>query len=159
MIPLDTQAIGVIYAIFRGDDQLARELYAYAQDGFALKNRRIATSKKAESYNQTYAAKGPFTGFRPYLGKGAPDVLWFEGTAEMRLVGSFLGESTDMLDKSMNAWWDVTRKQGLAPLGADKTVIDYSYNQYHVWPTAAAGAWAVLSGASNETSWAIPPGE
>ncbi|HEV7773516.1 MAG TPA: hypothetical protein VGO48_09560 [Conexibacter sp.] len=159
VIPLDTQAIGVVYAIFRGDDQLAKELYAYAKAGFALKNRKIATSKKTESYNMTYAAKGPFSGFRPYLGKGAPDVLWFEGTAEMRLVGSFLGESTETLDKSMNAWWDVTRKQGLAPLGADKTVTDNTYNQYHVWPTAAAGAWAVLSGASKETSWAIPPGE
>jgi hypothetical protein len=30
------------------------------------------------------------------------------------------------------------------------------YNEYHVWPTAAAGAWTVLSGASNDTDWADP---
>ena len=48
----------------------------------------------------------------------------------------------------MNSWWDVTRKQGLAPLGADRTITNNPYNEYHVWPTAAAGAWTVLSGAA-----------
>ena len=65
-------------------------------------------------------AKGPFRGYRPYIGKKAPDVLWFEGTAEMRFVSTFLGQPTEALDASMNSWWDVTRKQNLAPLGADR---------------------------------------
>jgi hypothetical protein len=38
----------------------------------------------------TYEAKGPFSGYRPYIGKRAPDVLWFGGTAEMRFALSFL---------------------------------------------------------------------
>ena len=159
VIPLDTQAIGVIYAIFRGDMDLAKQLYVYATSEFPLKDRSIVLSSKASTYNMTYEAKGPFTGFRPYLGKGAPNVLWFEGTAEMRLISRFLGDDTSALDESMNAWWDVTRKQGLAPLGADRTITRNPYNQYHVWPTAAAGAWTVLSGAAKDVDWAVAPDE
>lgn len=156
VVPLDTQALGVIYARFLGDDELAKQVYEYAQQNFAIKGRSIALSNKKASYNMTYEAEGPFSGYRPYIGKRAPDVLWFEGTAEMRFASSFLGQPTDELDASMNSWWDVTRKQGLAPLGADRTITNNPYNEYHVWPTAAAGAWTVLSGASQDTNWADP---
>ncbi len=154
VVPLDTQALGVIFARFVGDDDLAKQVYEYAQQNFAIKGRSIALSSKKASYNMTYEAEGPFSGYRPYIGKRAPDVLWFEGTAEMRFVSSFLGQPTEALDASMNSWWDVTRKQGLAPLGADRTVTNSPYNEYHVWPTAAAGAWTVLSGAAKDTDWA-----
>lgn len=156
VIPLDTQALGVIYALVRQDQDLAKQLYEFAQQSFAIADRSIALSPRRATYNMTYEAKGPFTGYRPYLGKQAPDVLWFEGTAEMRFVSAFLGQPTDELDASMNVWWDVTRKQGLAPLGADRTVTGNAYNDYHVWPTAAAGAWAVLSGAAADAEWATP---
>ncbi len=157
IVPLDTQALGVIYARFLGDDELAKQVYEYAQKNFAIGGRSISLSSKKASYNMTYEATGPFSGYRPYIGKGSPDVLWFEGTAEMRFVSTFLGQSTEALDASMNSWWDITRKQGLAPLGADRTITKNPYNEYHVWPTAAAGAWTVLSGASNDTEWANPP--
>ncbi len=156
VIPLDTQALGIIYAMFRNDGDLAKQVYEYTQQNFPLENRSITLSSKPKSYNMTYQAKGPFRGYRPYIGKGAPDVLWFEGTAEMRFVSTFLGQPTEELDQSMNSWWDVTRKQGLAPLGADRTITNNPYNEYHVWPTAAAGAWTVLSGAAKDTAWADP---
>jgi hypothetical protein len=156
VVPLDTQALGVVYARFLGDDDLAKQVYEYAQQNFAIDGRSIALSSKKTSYNMTYEAKGPFSGYRPYIGKRAPDVLWFEGTAEMRFVSNFLGQPTETLDASMNSWWDVTRKQGLAPLGADRTITNSPYNEYHVWPTAAAGAWTVLSGAAKDTDWANP---
>jgi hypothetical protein len=156
IIPLDTQALGIIYAMFRDDTDLAKQVYEYTQQNFPLEGRSITLSSKPKTYNMTYQAKGPFRGYRPYIGKGAPDVLWFEGTAEMRFVSTFLGQPTEELDQSMNSWWDVTRKQGLAPLGADRTITNNPYNEYHVWPTAAAGAWTVLSGAANDTAWADP---
>jgi hypothetical protein len=156
VIPLDTQALGIIYAMFRNDSDLAKQVYEYTQQNFPLENRSITLSVKPKTYNMTYQAKGPFRGYRPYIGKGAPDVLWFEGTAEMRFVSTFLGQPTEELDQSMNSWWDITRKQGLAPLGADRTITNSPYNEYHVWPTAAAGAWTVLSGAAQDTAWADP---
>jgi hypothetical protein len=156
VVPLDTQALGIVYARFIGNDDLAKQVYEYAQQNFAVDGRSIALSSKKASYNMTYEASGPFSGYRPYIGKRAPDVLWFEGTAEMRFVSSFLGQPTEALDASMNSWWDVTRKQNLAPLGADRTITNSPYNEYHVWPTAAAGAWTVLSGAARDTAWADP---
>jgi|GEM_PF-2087219 len=156
VVPLDTQALGVIYARFIGDDDLAKQVYEYAQQNFAIGERSIALSDDRASYNMTYEASGPFNGYRPYIGKGAPDVLWFEGTAEMRFASSFLGQPTEALDASMSSWWDITRKQNLAPLGADRTITDSPYNEYHVWPTASAGAWTVLSGAAQDTAWADP---
>jgi hypothetical protein len=156
VVPLDTQALGIIYARFLGNDDLAKQVYEYAQQNFAIGGRSIALSSRKASYNMTYQAEGPFSGYRPYIGKRAPDVLWFEGTAEMRFVSTFLGQPTEALDASMNSWWDVTRKQNLAPLGADRTITNSPYNEYHVWPTAAAGAWTVLSGAAQDTAWADP---
>jgi hypothetical protein len=156
VVPLDTQALGIVYARFIGDDDLAKQVYEYAQQNFAIDGRSISLSNKRASYNMTYEASGPFSGYRPYIGKRAPDVLWFEGTAEMRFVSTFLGQPTEALDASMNSWWDVTRKQNLAPLGADRTITNSPYNEYHVWPTAAAGAWTVLSGAAQDTAWADP---
>jgi hypothetical protein len=158
-LPLDAQALGVMYATFRGDSDLAKQTYAFAQENFQVTDRSIERSKDEATYNMTYEAKGPFSGYRPYLGKHTPDVLWFEGTAEMRLISSSLGGPIDELDRSMRAWWDVTRKDGLAPLGADRTVTGNPYNEYHVWPTAAAGGWTVLSGAGDKDSWVEPPQE
>lgn len=154
VVPLDTQAIGVVYAAFRNDWDLAKQAYVFAQENFAVADRSIALSKDPATFNLTYEAKGPFSGYRPYLGKGAPDVLWFEGTAEMRFVSAFIGADTSALDASMKSWWEVTREKGLPPLGADRTVTDSRYNEYHVWPTSAAGAWTVLSRQSDDTEWA-----
>jgi hypothetical protein len=153
-IPLDAQALGVIYSFMRGDENLGKQVHTYAQSNFLVSGRSVELSKDLATYNMTYEAKGPFTGYRPYLDEKAPDVLWFEGTAEMRFITSAIGEPTDELDKSTDAWWAITRKQGLAPLGADRTVTGNPYNEYHVWPTAAAGGWTVLSGAADGTTWA-----
>ena len=154
VLPLDAQALGVIYAFMRGDENLAKQVYTYAQDNFQVNGRSIELSSDPASYNMTYEAKGPFSGYRPYLGEKTPDVLWFEGTAEMRFISSAIGAPTDELDKNTDAWWAVTREDGLAPLGADRTITGSAYNEYHVWPTAAAGGWTVLSGASDGASWA-----
>lgn len=153
-LPLDVQALGVIYSFMRGNEDLGKQVYSFAQENFRVSDRSIEQSSNPATYNMTYEAKGPFSGYRPYLGEKTPDVLWFEGTAEMRFIASAIGEPTNELDKSTHAWWDITRGDGLAPLGADRTVTDNPYNEYHVWPTAAAGGWTVLSGAAPDTTWA-----
>jgi hypothetical protein len=151
--PLDAQTLGALFALSRANVTLGLETYNYAQQNFALSGRSIELSKTPATYNMTYQAKGPFTGYRPYLGTGAPEVLWFEGTAQMRLVSALLGQRTDTLDASVNSWWNVTRKEGVGPLGADRTVTGNKYNEYHVWPTAAAGSWTILSRATSSLGW------
>lgn len=149
VVPLDAQTLGSMFALSRSNYTLGLETYYYAQANFALSGRTIELSKTAATYNMTYQAKGPFTGYRPYIGTGAPDVLWFEGTSEMRLVSTLLSQATQTLDASVTSWWNVTRKEGVGPLGSDRTVTNNRYNEYHVWPTAAAGSWTILSRAGS----------
>ena len=92
------------------------------------------------SFNQTYSAPGPFSGYRPYA-EGGPDVLWAEGTAQVRFALKALGENTSALDKSMSAWGAVTKA---GTLGADRAATVQDLNEYHVWPTSAAASWTLL---------------
>jgi hypothetical protein len=46
------------------------------------------------------------------------------------------------------------RPSGRGPYG-DREPVD----EYHVWPTAAAGGWTVLSGAGDKDSRVEPPQE
>jgi hypothetical protein len=143
---LDVQALGAAYLAGRGEGDLGELVLAHAQSAFALSGRSISLSLEPSSYNETYSSPGPFTGYAPYIGSGAPNVLWFEGTAEMRMAQAALGQSTMGLDQSMSAWESVTAGDSGAPLQADQALSSPAYGvEYHVWPAAAAGAWVTLS--------------
>ena len=145
---LDTQAIGSMYLIGRSQPQLGRLVLAGAESGYAIGDRSIELSPEKATFNGTYAAGGPFIGYRPYLGADAPDVLWFEGTAEMRLAHAAFGDDTSELDASMARWSAITSGRGEAPLGADRTITDGGGGEYHVWPSGAAASWSLLSAAA-----------
>ena len=141
---LDADALGALYLESRGESTYAQEVISYAQSAFALTGRSIAQSSSAATYNMTYSAKGPFSGFKPYLGNGAPNVLWTEGSAEMLLAQASLGEPTSSLATSLAAIAAITPLE--APLQADQTTTVPAYGaEYHVWPAAAAGAWMLLA--------------
>src|SRR6201999_1628307 len=91
---LDVQALGAIYLQGIGEGDLGKLVLAHAQSAFALNGRSISLSSEPSTYNMRYSAPGPFTGFAPYLGTGAPAVMWFEGTAEMRMASAAYGQST-----------------------------------------------------------------
>jgi microcompartment protein CcmK/EutM len=157
---LDVQALGAAYLLGRGEGDLGALVLAHAQSAFALHGRSIALSAEPASYNMTYSSPGPFTGFAPYLGVGAPNVLWFEGTAEMRYLDTLYGQSTTTLDESIVQWAAPTKKDSGAPLQADRTVTTPAYNaEYHVWPAAAGAAWVILSQSTPKfLSAALPSG-
>lgn len=141
---LDADALGTLYLESHGENTVAQEVLAYATSAFAVGGRSIVHSSDPSTYNMDYAANGPFSGFKPYLGTGAPDVLWTEGSAEMQLAQASVGESTSALRASLTAIAAVTPSD--APLQADKTVTSVAYGEeYHVWPAAAAGAWMLLA--------------
>ena len=141
---LDADALGTLYLESHGEPTVAQEVLAYANGAFAVTGRSIVHSSSAATYNMTYAARGPFSGFKPYLGAGAPDALWTEGSAEMMLAQASLGQPTATLRQSLNAIAAVT--PNTAPLQADQTVTNPAYGaEYHVWPAAAAGAWTLLA--------------
>ena len=125
-----------------GQPALAAQVLAYAQATFALAGRAVSESADPATYNLTYSAPGPFSGFAPYAGPGAPDVLWAEGAGQMRLATAALGLDTGALDKSIAAWAAITKGQG--PLQADRKLTTGDY-EYHPWPASTAAAWTVLS--------------
>lgn len=143
---LDTQALGAMFLASRGQSSLALAVLAYAQSTFAIVSPAITLSSEPATYNTTYAALGPFVGYEPYAGAGAPEVLWFEGTAEMRDALATLGQSTTALDQSMAQWQAITSANSGAPLQANRTLTSTAYGvEYHVWPAAAAAAWTMIA--------------
>jgi hypothetical protein len=143
---LDAQALGAMYLQGLGQSVLGKLVLAHAQSSFALSGQSISLSAAPATYNMSYSAPGPFSGYEPYLGSGAPDVLWFEGTAEMRMATAAYGQSTTALDQSMAQWQAVTKKSNDAPLQANQTLTSLAYGvEYHVWPAAAPAAWVILA--------------
>jgi hypothetical protein len=144
---LDVQAYGAMYLQGTGRPDLAAQVLAYAQKNFAINNRSVDLSADPDTYNMTYSAAGPFAGYMPYAGAGAPDVLWAEGSGEMRLAEAALGQDTKTLDQSISNWTAITSGQGQGPLQANRT---YTGNgvQYHAWPASTAAAWTALADSS-----------
>lgn len=134
--PLDAQTLGVIYLLARNRAADAAKVRAYIDAAFKVTNRTIVKSSTPATYNMTYAANGPFTGYRPYA-TGGPDVLWEEGTAQALVATDLLGQD-DSAQNTALATWAVN-----GPLQADRTITT-SVNEYHVWPASAAAGWMLL---------------
>ena len=141
---LDADALGALYLESRGERSIAQQVLSYAASAFGVSGRSIVESSNPATFNMSYSAKGPFSGFKPYLGTNAPTALWTEGSAEMLLAQASLGQSTTVLSNSLNSIAAITPTT--APLQADQTVTSTAYGaEYHVWPAAAAGAWMLLA--------------
>jgi hypothetical protein len=141
---LDADALGVMYLQAHGETNNAQKVLAYAQGAFALSGRSIVKSSDSATYNETYSAPGPFSGFAPYIGTDAPNVVWTEGTSEMLVAAAGLGQSTSTLASSLRAIAAIT--PGEAPVMADRTLTSIPYGEeYHVWPSAAGGAWMLIA--------------
>jgi hypothetical protein len=141
---LDADALGVLYLAAKNETANAQKVLAYTNSAFAVSGRSITKSTSVDTYNNTYAAAGPFSGFRPFVGIGAPDVMWTEGSAEMVLADLAGGQSSTAVNTSLPAIAALTPTSG--PLMADRTVTNLAYSaEFHVWPSAAAGAWLMLA--------------
>lgn len=135
--PLDAQTLGVQYLVARNRAADAAKVRAYIDAAFKLTNRTIVKSSATSTYNMTYAANGPFTGYRPYA-SGGPDVLWEEGTAQALVATDLLGQDDTAQNLALAAWGAV------GPLQSDRTVTS-TVNEYHVWPASAAAGWMMLA--------------
>ena len=143
--PLDAQAYGALFEKANGDTTAASNVLTYAKTNFAVSGRSIVKSTNSATYNNTYAATGPFSGYKPYLEASGPNVLWFEATPMIRMVTSALGQSVTTLDSWITSWRAVAGST-VGPLQADQTLTNAAYGvEYHVWPSAAPAAWVILS--------------
>lgn len=155
---LDVQALGAIYLVGRGRLPAASEVAGRIPERFGVDNRKIRLSGNLDKYNMTWSSTESFDGFKPYDAPGVPNVIWFEGNAQVRAATAATGGSVTSLDAESRKWRNVTASSAsAAPLQANETVTDTKKNfdvEYHVWPAAAAAAWWLL--ASNEPRFLIP---
>jgi hypothetical protein len=143
--PLDVQALGAQYEKLLGNVTPAKAVETYAVNNFAVSNRSIVTSTDPATYNNTYSAPGPFSGYRPYLGDTGPKVLWFEGTAMLRSAAAATTQPLSTLDTQIKAWQAITGSS-VGPLQSDQTLSNPAFGvEYHVWPSAAPAAWVLIA--------------
>jgi hypothetical protein len=143
--PLDVQILGALFEVANGNTTTAGNVLTYAKNNFATTGRSIVKSTDPGTYNNTYAAAGPFSGYKPYKDTLGPNVLWFDGTPMVRMLTSVLGQSTTTLDSWITSWRAVAGST-VGPLQANQTVSNTAFGvEYHVWPAASAAAWVLLS--------------
>jgi hypothetical protein len=131
--PVDAQAMGIQWLLGRGRTEDARAVAATADAMLLVAGRRIDGRDGA----------GAFTGYKPYAEAWGPDVLWMEGTLQMRMAKAALGQDVAALDDSADRWAALT--SGGMLLHADREVVGNPAGDYHVWPAAAPAAWLALS--------------
>jgi hypothetical protein len=128
--PVDVQALGILWLLGQGRTADARDVETSADATMSVHGRTVRWRS---------AAGETFSGYRPYAGAAGPDVLWMEGTLQMRMAKAQLGSDTAALDDSIGRWAALTGPDVL--LQADRT----GGEDYRVWPAAAPAAWLRLS--------------
>jgi hypothetical protein len=142
--PLDAQTLGIIYLLARGRYADALKVHNYVESAFKLSSRTITKSTAVATFNNSYSASGPFSGYRPYA-TGGPDVIWHEGSAQADFTTGLLGLDNSAQDKAIAAWAAVTTSRKQGPLQSDRTVTDSTINEYHVWPASAGTSWSLIA--------------
>lgn len=127
--PSDAQALGILWLLAAGREDTARAVADTAEATLRVRDRALDWPGAEGAW---------FTGYRPFAGDWAPDVLWMEGTLQLRLARGRLGAADAELDAAIDRWAALT-PPGLL-LHADRAAGDY-----HVWPAAAPAAWLRLA--------------
>lgn len=125
--PLDVQAFGALWLAARGRPDDARAVLSGADATMRVTERRVPGATES------------FTGYKPFADAWGPDVLWMEGTMQVRHAKARLGLPVADLDDSAARWAALTAP-GM-PLQADRT----DGGDYHAWPAAGAAAWMRLA--------------
>ncbi|HST42287.1 MAG TPA: hypothetical protein VLK58_22400 [Conexibacter sp.] len=141
-VPTDVQALGALYLQLRGDGRATQVATNLAQGGFLIAPRKTA------------AGAGPYSGYRPYLDAGSPDVVWSEGTFEAALALKRLGVSSPATTTAVAQLTASTDNGAVAPIGADRNIDGTKWGEFHTWPTSAAASWLLVLGASNQLLYA-----
>ena len=128
--PVDVQALGILWLLGQGRPADAKHVETSADKTLLVHGRTVRWPS---------AAGETFTGYRPYADAWGADVLWMEGTLQMRMAKAQLGSDTVALDDSIHRWTALTGPDML--LQADRAAGE----DYHAWPAAAPAAWLRLS--------------
>lgn len=134
-VPSDVQALGAMYLHARGDGRAA-QVARYLRERFYVAPRSTA-------------GIGTLSGFRPYAGTGAPDVIWSEGTIQASLALDRTGLDSSLADDAV-VRLAATIRTVTGPVGADRDSSSADWGEYHTWQTSAAGSWLLIRAASRQ---------
>jgi hypothetical protein len=127
---LDVQAFGIQWLLGQGRRADALAVATYTDATMAVSGRSMGGA-------------GPLSGYRPYADAWGPDVLWVEGTMQMRAAKRALGLDTTVIDQTADT---LSR---LCPAGylpqSDRDVVGNRAGDYRTWNAAGAGSWLMLS--------------
>jgi hypothetical protein len=120
--PVDAQALGALWLL-----------------GHGRRAEAVAVLRAADA--RLLVTHGALTGYRPFGDAWGPDVIWTEGTLQMRLARAAAGLPTGTLDASVARL--AARPGGLPQ--ADRTATGSPAGDYHPWAAAAPSGWALLA--------------
>ena len=135
VIPSDVQALGALYLAARGDGR-AKQVAEYLRQSFYVAPRSSSV--------------GELSGYRPFIGAGAPDVIWSEGTIEAATAFRRLGVDATAADDAVKRIRATIEGTNAGPAGADRNVVDPGWGEFHTWPTSAAASWLLIRAANAE---------
>jgi hypothetical protein len=129
VVPADVQALGALYLAARGDGR-AKQVAEYLRQRFYVAPRA--------------GSAGTLGGYLPFVGAGAPDVIWSEGTIEAATTFHRVGVDSIAADDAVARLAATIGGRSVGPVGADRDVVDPVWGEFHTWPTSAAGSWLLI---------------
>jgi hypothetical protein len=133
VVPSDVQALGALYLDARGDGR-AKQVAEYLRQRFYVAPRA--------------GPAGTLSGYLPFFGAGAPDVIWSEGTIEAATTFHRVGVDATAADTAVLQLLATIGGRSVGPVGADRDVIAPGWGEFHTWPTSAAGSWLLIRAAN-----------
>ena len=139
VLPSDVQALGALFLDARGDGR-AKQVAEYLRQNFYVAPRASSV--------------GTLSGYRPFIGAGAPDVIWSEGTIEAATTFHRLSVDADAADDAVTRIRATIGGNNVGPAGADQNVVGPIWGEFHTWPTSAAASWLLIRAANAELLFA-----
>ena len=120
-----------------------------AKEVYLTEGKSIVQSTTKEYYNTVYSSSDTFSGFKPYSDKtadykGAPDIVWSEGTLGYALLAYILGEYEEC-----KAYVDeIIKMQNCDGSTGGVIYVTATYGElpweFHVWESVVSSSWLYL---------------
>lgn len=142
-----TWAGTLIFSVVNSDT--AKKCLQTAKEVYLTKGKGIVQSTKKDYYNTAYSGDETYSGFKPYSDrtadyKGAPDIVWTEGTLGYALLAYVLGEM-DEAEKYVAECIKLQNCNGSTG-GVIYTTATYGMLpwEFHVWESVVSSSWLYL---------------
>ena len=120
-----------------------------AREVYLTEGKSIVQSTKKEYYNTVYYSSDTFSGFKPYSDKtadykGAPDIVWSEGTLGYALLAYILGE----YEECKTYVDEIIKMQNCDGSTGGVIYVTATYGElpweFHVWESVVSSSWLYL---------------